>query len=47
MIARKIAVDRVRKKDYGFDPEVAELEKKFADSLGTRVSLRKGKSAEN
>lgn len=40
-IARKIAVDKVRKKDLGFDPEVAELEKKFADSLGTRVHIER------
>jgi ParB family chromosome partitioning protein len=40
-IARKIAVDRVRKKDMGFDPEVAELEQKFADSLGTRVHIER------
>ena len=41
IIARKIAVDKVRKKDYGFDPEVAEIEKKFADSLGTRVHIER------
>jgi ParB family transcriptional regulator, chromosome partitioning protein len=40
-IARKIAFDRVRKKDYGHDPELAELENKFTESLGTRVSIEK------
>lgn len=40
-IARKIAVEKIRKKDLGFDPEVAELEKKFADTLGTRVHIER------
>lgn len=38
-IARKIAIDRVRKKDRGFNPEIIELEKKLAESLGTRVQI--------
>jgi ParB family chromosome partitioning protein len=41
MIARKIAVEKVRKKDFGEDPEVTELESKLADSLGTRVHIEK------
>jgi ParB family transcriptional regulator, chromosome partitioning protein len=41
IIARKIAVDKVRKKDVSFDPEVAEIEKKFEDSLGTRVHIER------
>jgi ParB family chromosome partitioning protein len=41
LIARKIAVEKVRKKDFGFDPEVAEIEKRFADSLGTRVHIER------
>ncbi len=40
-IARKIATDRVRKKDFSFDPEVMEIEKGFADTLGTRVHIEK------
>lgn len=40
-IARKIAVDRVRKKERLFDPEMVELENKFRESLGTRVKIEK------
>ncbi|MCC2630469.1 MAG: parB [Candidatus Paceibacter sp.] len=40
MIARKIAVDKVRKKEYE-DPEVITFEKQLADSLGTRVHIEK------
>ena len=39
-IARKIAVDRVRKHGV-IDPELIELEKKFTESLGTRVQIEK------
>lgn len=42
MIARKIAVERARKKETVFDPEIVELEEKFAESLGTRVHIEKG-----
>jgi len=35
--ARKIAFDRVRKKEYLMDPEIAEMEEKLQESLGTRV----------
>lgn len=38
-ISRKIAVDRVRKKDYRFNPELIEMEKQFTESLGTRVQI--------
>ena len=38
-ISRKIAVDRVRKKEYMFDPELIEMEKQFTESLGTRVQI--------
>ncbi len=38
-IARKIASDKTRKKDL--DPELIEMEKKLADSLGTRVHIEK------
>ncbi len=39
-ISRKIAVDRVRKKDY-LDPELIDMESKFTEKLGTRVSIEK------
>lgn len=39
-IARKIAVEKTRKKDV-IDPEIAEIEGKFTESLGTRVSIEK------
>jgi len=39
IIARKIAVDKVRKKERLFDPELVELENKVAESLGTRVHI--------
>ncbi len=42
MIARKIAVERSRKKETVFDPELTALEEKFAESLGTRVHIEKG-----
>ncbi len=41
IIARKIAVEKVRKKEYAFDPEVAEIEEKLAKSLGTRVHIER------
>jgi ParB family transcriptional regulator, chromosome partitioning protein len=41
MIARKIAVEKVRKKDFGADPEVNEIEEKLAESLGTRVHIER------
>ncbi len=39
--ARKIAFDRVRKKEYMMDPEIAEMEERLQDSLGTRVHIEK------
>lgn len=39
--ARKIAVERVRRKDNAPDPEIAELEGKLTQSLGTRVHIEK------
>lgn len=38
-LARKIAYDRVRKKEFMPDPEIAELEEEFQDKLGTRVHI--------
>ena len=40
-IARRIAVDRVRKKEYDFDPEMIELEQELTERLGTRVQIEK------
>lgn len=40
IVARKIAVEKTRKKDV-VDPEITEIEGKFAESLGTRVSIEK------
>jgi len=42
IIARKIAVERARKKETVFDPEITALEEKFTESLGTRVHIEKG-----
>jgi ParB family chromosome partitioning protein len=39
--ARKIAFDKVRKKEYMPDPEIAEMEEKLQESLGTRVHIEK------
>jgi ParB family chromosome partitioning protein len=39
-IARHIAHDRVRKK-VAHDPEIERIEKEFAESLGTRVSIER------
>jgi len=38
-IARRIATDRVRKKEYLFSPEVLEMERNLAATLGTRVTI--------
>lgn len=38
-IARKVAVDRVRKKERMFDPTLVEMEKQFKETLGTRVHI--------
>ncbi|MFA6494729.1 MAG: ParB/RepB/Spo0J family partition protein, partial [Candidatus Paceibacterota bacterium] len=40
-IARRIAYDRVRKKEYFQDPEIAALEEKFTERFGTRVRIEK------
>jgi len=41
-IVRKIATDKVRKKDPAeFDTELIEMEKKFMETLGTRVQIQK------
>ncbi|HSE56688.1 MAG TPA: ParB/RepB/Spo0J family partition protein, partial [Candidatus Paceibacterota bacterium] len=40
-IARKIAVEKVRKEKYMPDPEFDRLEKTLADTLGTRVHIER------
>ncbi len=39
MIARKIAVEKARKKDRAFDPEMLEIEQKLSETFGTRVQI--------
>jgi len=43
-LARKIAYDRVRKKEYMPDPEIVELEEEFQDKLGTRVHIERSEN---
>ncbi len=38
-IARRIAFDKVRKKEYLYAPEILEMERSLSDSLGTRVAI--------
>ena len=38
-LARRIAFDRVRKKEFMPDPEITELEEEFQEKLGTRVHI--------
>ncbi len=38
-IARRIAFDRVRKKEYLYAPEILEMEKELTEKLGTRVAI--------
>lgn len=40
-IARRIAVDKVRKPERGIDPEVLEFEQELTERLGTRVQIEK------
>lgn len=40
-IARRIAFDRVRKKDKAIDPELVEMEEKLSETLGTRVQIER------
>ncbi len=40
-LARKIAYDRVRKKEFMSDPEIIELEEEFQEKLGTRVHIER------
>ncbi|MDQ5971666.1 MAG: ParB protein [Patescibacteria group bacterium] len=41
-LSRKIATDRVRKKEYMADPEITAMEEKLQETLGTRVHIEKG-----
>jgi ParB family transcriptional regulator, chromosome partitioning protein len=41
MIARKIAVDRARKKEKEIDPALVELEGQLQETLGTKVQIEK------
>ncbi|MDB5204571.1 MAG: parB [Candidatus Taylorbacteria bacterium] len=38
-VARRIAVDKVRKKEYLIKPEIIEMEEKLTEALGTRVQI--------
>ena len=38
-IARRIAFDKVRKKEYLYAPEILEMERDLSDTLGTRVTI--------
>jgi hypothetical protein len=38
-IARRIAFDRVRKKEYLYSPEIIEMERELGEALGTRVAI--------
>jgi ParB family chromosome partitioning protein len=40
-VARRIAFDKVRKKEYLVDPEIAMMEEKLQETLGTRVHIEK------
>jgi len=40
-IARRIAQDKVRKKDLMIDPEIIEMEEKLTEKFGTRVQIDK------
>lgn len=40
-IARRIAYDRARKKDFAVDPELLAIEEKLREQLGTRVRIER------
>jgi len=40
-ISRRVAYDKVRKKDMAIDPEIVEIEEKLTNALGTRVQIDK------
>lgn len=43
-VARKVAVERSRKRDWSQAPEIAEMEKKFKEALGTKVSINRSEN---
>lgn len=40
-VARSIAFDKIRKKEYMVDPEIAEIEGRLQETLGTRVHIER------
>jgi ParB family chromosome partitioning protein len=46
-ISRRIAYDRVRKKEKFVDPTIIDLEEKLSEQLGTRVKVEKQPNADN
>ena len=38
-IARRIAYDKVRKKEYLYAPEILQMERELSEALGTRVAI--------
>ncbi len=40
-IARRVAYDKVRKKEFAVDPELVNLEEKLREALGTRVQIER------
>ncbi len=40
-LARRIAYDRVRKKEFMMDPQIVEMEQKLTEQLGTRVKIER------
>ena len=43
-MARRIAVERARKKEFAVDPELSALEEKLREQLGTRVKIERGEA---
>jgi hypothetical protein len=43
-MARKVAVERSRKRDWSQTPEIMEMERKFKEVLGTRVSINRSEN---
>lgn len=43
-ISRRVAYDRIRKKEKMLDPQVIEMEQKLTNSLGTRVKIEQKES---
>ncbi len=41
-MARRVATDRVRKKEYMPDPEMSAIEERLQETLGTRVHIERG-----